>query len=64
MVKVLQRICYYNTYLPTARGVGDKPMSCKPGIPGSMLGFSQYVGYDFKAGPRLLRRFKIRTTVG
>ena len=26
------------------RGVGDKPMSCKPGVAGSIPGFSQSVG--------------------
>ena len=46
------------------RGVGDKPMSCKPGVAGSIPGFSQSVGWDFKPLPRLLRRFKIRTTAG
>ena len=25
-------------------GVGDKPMSCKPGVAGSIPGFSQSVG--------------------
>ena len=46
------------------RGVGDKPMSCKPGVAGSIPGFSQSVGWDFKPLPRLLRRYKTRTTAG
>ena len=39
-------------------------MSCKPGVAGSIPGFSQSVGWDFKPLPRLLRRFKTRTTAG
>ena len=46
------------------RGVGDKPMYCKPGVAGSIPGFSQSVGWDFKPLPRLLRRFKTKTTAG
>ena len=46
------------------RGVGDKPMSCKPGVAGSIAGFSQSVGLDFKPLHRLLSRFKTRTTAG
>ena len=45
-----------------AKFVGDKPMSCKPGVAGSIPGFSQSVGWDLKPLPRLLRRFKTRTT--
>ena len=30
--------------LRSRRGVGDKPMSCKPGVAGSIPGFSQSVG--------------------
>ena len=53
----------YIVFLSTSRrGVGDKSMSCKPGVAGSILGFSQSVGWDFKPWPRLLSRFKIRTT--
>ena len=46
------------------RSVGDKPMSCKPGVACSILEFSQSVEWDFKLWPRLLRRFKTRTTAG
>ena len=41
--------CMYNHYTKfkyygSRRGVGDKPMSCKPGVAGSIPGFSQSVG--------------------
>ena len=45
-------------------GVGDKPMSCKPGVACKIPGFSQSVGWDFKRWPHLLRWFKIKTTAG
>ena len=34
----------YQRCLRSRRGVGDKPMSCKPGVAGSIPGFSQSVG--------------------
>ena len=36
----------YNTVIinQNRRGVGDKPMSCKPGVAGSIPGFFQSVG--------------------
>ena len=43
-------------------GVGGKPISCKPGVEGSILSFFQSVGRDFKPWPRLLRCFKTTTT--
>ena len=46
------------------RCVGDKPMSCKPGVAGLIPDFSQSVKQDFKPRPRLLRCFKTRTTAG
>ena len=36
--------CYTSRNLRSRRGVGDKPMSCKPGVAGSIPGFSQSVG--------------------
>ena len=35
---------YWPPYILLLRGVGDKPMSCKPGVAGSIPGFSQSVG--------------------
>ena len=37
-------LVYLNFELRSRRGVGDKPMSCKPGVAGSIPGFSQSVG--------------------
>ena len=39
-------------------------LSCKPVVAGSIPGFSQSVGWDFKLWPYLLRCFKTRTTAG
>ena len=46
------------------KGEGDKPMAYKPGVAGSIPGFYQSVGRELKQLPRLLRRFKTRTTAG
>ena len=35
---------YAVSHFRSRRGVGDKPMSCKPGVAGSISGFSQSVG--------------------
>ena len=36
--------CAFYAYSNSRRGVGDKPMSCKPGVAGSIPVFSQSVG--------------------
>ena len=36
--------CSHQSIVLSRRGVGDKPMSCKPGVAGSIPGFSQSVG--------------------
>ena len=56
--------CVLVDIVVSRRGVGGKPMFCKPGVAGSITGFSKFVGWDFKPLSRLLRCFKTRTIAG
>ena len=40
----MHKIIFFPENLKSHCGVGDKPMSCKPGVAGSIPGFSQSVG--------------------